>query len=151
MSCITLTVFSDPPAGVSVMGPPSAAPGSLLTVQCQSYPSVPEASLHWAVVQDRERVEYTTENMVDHMEDGSYTTRSVLEFQAGQGGDVAVECFAKHEVLGENTKAHAHVIIISKNSIGADILPSFYLTKYAVRRGIVVPIMIAERMNYYWI
>jgi len=107
-------VIHYPPAGVSVMGPPSAAPGSLLTVQCQSYPSVPEASLHWAVVQDRERVEYTTENMVDHMEDGSYTTRSVLEFQAGQGGDVAVECYAKHEVLGENTKAHAHVIIIKE-------------------------------------
>ena len=85
-------------------------------MQCDSYPSVPSAALHWVVVQEGTRMEYSTENMVDHMEDGSWTTRSVLEFEAGQGEDAVVECFATHEALGEDSRAFAHVIDIGKET-----------------------------------
>ena len=48
------------------------------------------------------------------MEDGSWTTSSLLEFAAEQEGDIVVECYARHQVLGENSRAVAHLIQIGK-------------------------------------
>ena len=51
---------------------------------------------------------------VEQMEDGSWRTRSVLEFVAGDADEVVVECHAKHEVLGDATKTMAHRIKIGR-------------------------------------
>ena len=51
---------------------------------------------------------------VEQMEDGSWRTRSVLEFVAGDGDEVVVECHAKHEVLGDGIKTGAHRIKIGE-------------------------------------
>ena len=87
-----------------------------MSVQCDSHPSVPPAALHWAVVQDNNRVEYSTENTEEQMEDGSWRTRSVLEFVAGHGEDVVVECYARHQALREDSRAFALVIMLGKDA-----------------------------------
>ena len=81
---------------------------------CESSPSVPPAALHWVVVQDNKRVEYSPVEKVDQLEDGSWRTSSSLEFVVEDTGDVVVECYAKHEVLGEDSRAFAHVILIGE-------------------------------------
>ena len=76
-------------------------------------------------------MEYSTENMVEQMEDGSWTTRSVLEFEAGQGEDAVVECFADHEALGEESRAFAHVIVIGRETKHLWKAPSLFISCYA--------------------
>ena len=115
-ACLTASNTPDPPTDVSVSGPSSALPEDLVTLQCETFPSVPAAALHWVVIQEEQRVEYSTENMVEQMEDGSWCTRSWLEFTLGQGGDAVVECHAKHEAFSEDSLTFAHVITVGRDN-----------------------------------
>ena len=85
-----------------------------MEVRCVSSPSVPPAHLHWVVMQDRQKMEYTPEQEEEQEEDGSWRTTSVLEFLAGDGDEVVVECIARHDALEDDTVAQAHVIKIGK-------------------------------------
>ena len=59
-------------------------------------------------------MEYTSEQEEEQEADGSWRTTSVLEFVAGDGDEVVVECIARHDGLEDDTVAQVHVIKIGK-------------------------------------
>ena len=65
-------------------------------------------------MQDRQKKEYTPEQEEEQEEDGSWRTTSVLEFVAGDGYEVVVECIDMHDGLEDDTVAHVHVIKIGR-------------------------------------
>ena len=87
-----------------------------MQVECVSSPSVPQAHLHWAVIQDTQRVEFVPVEEVEITDDGNWITKSVLGFVAGDVEEVVVECHAEHDVLGDDTKMHSKSIRIGKLS-----------------------------------
>ena len=94
-----MVTLNSPPTTVTISSKPhQAVPGEAVEVRCVSSPSVPPAHLHWVVMQDRQKMEYTPEQEEEQEEDGSWRTTSVLEFVAGDGDEVVVECFAKYFV-----------------------------------------------------
>jgi hypothetical protein len=110
-----VVAMHSPPTTVTLSAQPhQATAGETVQVQCVSSPSLPPAHLHWVVMQDTVRVEHTPVEEVEQLEDGSWRTRSVLEFVAGDGDEVVVECLAKHDVLEDDTVAFVHVIKIGR-------------------------------------
>ena len=89
--------------------------GSAVSLECVSAPSVPAAALTWSVSQAEERLQFSPNENVEQLEDGSFVTRARLEVAAGKGHDLVVECYGTNEVMGSDFQAFAHVIdILSK-------------------------------------
>jgi hypothetical protein len=110
-----VVTMTSPPTTVTISSQPhQAVSGEAVEVRCVSSPSVPPAHLHWVVMQDRQKMEYTPEQEEEQEEDGSWRTTSVLEFVAGDGDEVVVECIARHDGLEDDTVAQVHVIKIGR-------------------------------------
>ena len=111
---VVVSMYS-PPTTVTISSKPQVAvPGEAVSVQCVSSPSFSPAHLRWVVMQDNKKVEYKPEEEVEQDDLGKWKTTSVLEFLAGDGDEVVVECLASHDVPEDDTVAHVHVIKISK-------------------------------------
>ena len=92
--------------------------GSAVSLECVSAPSVPAAALTWSVSQAEERLQFSPDENVEQLEDGSFVTRARLEVVAGKAQDMVVECYGTNEVMGGDFQAFAHVIaILSKSSL----------------------------------
>merc|ERR1712106_316320 len=100
------------PEAVSVSGPSTVLSGSAVSLECVSAPSVPAAALTWSVSQAGERLQFSPDENVEQLEDGSFQTISILEVVAGKGHDLVVECYGTNEVMGSDFHAFAHVIDI---------------------------------------
>ena len=104
-----------PPTTVTNSSQPhQPVPGEAVEMRCVASPSVPPAHLQWVVMQDRHKMEYTPEQEEEQEDDDSWRTTSVLEFVAGDGDEVVVECIARHDGLEDDTVAQVHVIKIGK-------------------------------------
>ena len=112
MDKVVVTLIILPTTVTISSHPDQPASGQAVTVRCVSSPSVPPAHLHWVVMQDRQKMEYTPEQEEEQEEDGSWRTTSVLEFVAGDGDEVVVECIARHDGLEDDTVANVRVIKI---------------------------------------
>jgi hypothetical protein len=79
-----------------------------VSLECVSAASIP-------VAQAEERLEFSLDESVEQLEDGSFITRSSLNLVASQGHDLVVECYGTNDVMGNDFQAYAHVIeILSK-------------------------------------
>jgi len=78
-------------------------------------PSSAPGHLDWVVMQEGKKVEYRPEEEVEETDEGNWKTTSELEFVAGGGDEVVVECLASHEASTDDTVAHVHVIKIGHN------------------------------------
>jgi len=110
-----------PPDGVTVEGSSRVAQGEMVSLRCTSSPAFPPASLHWKIRRNgAEEVMETDElNYQEASTDntGGASVTSDLSFRAGPPGKLEVECYAEHEILGENKKAFSHVIDILENNL----------------------------------
>ena len=83
-----------------------------MSVKCVSSPSPTPTYLDWVIMQDGEKEEHRPEEEIEETPEGKWKTTSELEFIAGEGDEVVVECLARHELAADDTVAHVHVIKI---------------------------------------
>ena len=103
------------PEKVMLSGPSKALSGSEVTLQCESSPSVPAATLSWSVVCSEKTSKYYPEEAVEQLEDGSFITRSWLDVIVSGCNTMMVECYGTNELLDNDFEAFAHVIeVLSK-------------------------------------
>jgi len=115
---VVVTMMSSTPTTVTITSQPQqAVPGESVKVKCVSSPSATPTHLDWVVMQDGEKEEYRPEEKMDQNTEGYWKTTSELEFIAGDGDEVVVECLARHEVAADDTVAHVHVIKIGHSKM----------------------------------
>jgi len=102
------------PDRVSVSGPSRVRAGDQVVLSCTSSPAVPAASIRWTIKQDGKEVERSEspEVEVEQKEDGSFVTHSHLSIKAGAGPDLEAVCYATNEVLGADSVALVHNVVI---------------------------------------
>ena len=107
--------FSVAPEKVTLSGRSKVLSGSVVSLECVSAPSVPATTLTWGVTQSAERLNFSPDENVEQLEDGSFVTSAILEVVAGKGHDLVVECYGTNDVMGGDFQAFAHVVdILSK-------------------------------------
>jgi len=115
---VVVTMMSSTPTTVTITSQPQQpVPGESVKVKCVSSPSATPTHLDWVVMQDGEKEEYRPEEKMDQNTEGYWKTTSELEFIAGDGDEVVVECLARHEVAADDTVAHVHVIKIGHSKM----------------------------------
>jgi len=100
------------PEKVTLSGRSKVLTGSVVSLECVSAPSVPATTLTWGVTQSAERLNFSPDENVEQLEDGSFVTSAILEVVAGKGHDLVVECYGTNEVMGGDFQAFAHVVDI---------------------------------------
>ena len=123
---VVVTMMSSTPTTVTITSQPQQAiPGESVKVKCVSSPSATPTHLDWVVMQDGEKEEYRPEEEMEQNHEGYWKTTSELEFIAGDGDEVVVECLARHEVASDDTVAHVHVIKIGNLVVYLKIIESY--------------------------
>jgi len=110
---VVVTMMNSIPTTVTITSQPQQpVPGETVSVKCVSSPSPTPTYLDWVILQDGEKEEHRPEEEIEETPEGKWKTTSELEFIAGEGDEVVVECLARHELAADDTVAHVHVIKI---------------------------------------
>jgi len=99
------------PESVTVSGVDRTRIGDLLSLMCQSSPSVPAATIQWRVGGAGQALGPSQEE-VEQLQDGSFVTRSHLSVRAGEGKDVEAVCYGTNSVMGNDSQAALHIVEI---------------------------------------
>ena len=119
MHCFIVSI-SVGPSDLKISGPGEAAPDEMLSVRCESSPSVPPAQISWIVSQSSRPIQ--SEETIRSTDHGSFATVSRMNVTVPSGPwveDIVVQCVATQLSLGEASLEAVHVIKVASRTSSA--------------------------------